>query len=94
MKKTITKPDGTIETIEGEPEEIRRYEDKAPAVAPQRFEQPYEPVWPTVIHSPNCQLILAMRGWWSVVPPACTCGAEDVQVLPRTTTSDTITYRS
>lgn len=25
-------------------------------------------------HDPGCDIITAQRGWWSVIPPRCTCG--------------------
>lgn len=25
-------------------------------------------------HNPTCHLVLAERGWWSTVPPRCSCG--------------------
>ena len=102
MKKTITKPDGTTEVVEGTAEEIAEYErkvrqepireappkkkdilkgkslqelleemQKAAPVIPQFI--PYYTL-PRMEHSPECLLEKAKYGWWSVVPPRCTCG--------------------
>lgn len=36
---------------------------------------PYTPpVYPQLQHDPSCEIVTAGRGWWSVVPPRCTCG--------------------
>ncbi len=44
--------------------------------------------WP--VHSFNCQIATAQRnGWWSVLPPICTCGAEASAPPPKTETFTT-----
>lgn len=94
MKKTITKPDGTTEVVEGTAEEIAEYErklrgdvqeapkPKGPGLltdelqrlldGARKFEQPLS--YPIMQHDPNCDIVRAGSGWWSVVPPRCTCG--------------------
>lgn len=108
MKKTITKPDGTTEVVEGSPDEIAEYERKlrgelkeAPPkkkdilkgqalqdevrrmIEKYMEEHPQPPQYifnypnyqfPRMEHDPNCEIKIAERGWWSVVPPRCTCG--------------------
>lgn len=94
MKKTIQKPDGTTETVEGTPEEIAEYErklrgevqeapkPKGPGLLTEemlkfleglrKFEHPS--FQPHMQHAPECEIIRAGSGWWSTVPPRCTCG--------------------
>lgn len=109
MKKSIPKPDGTVEVLEGTPEEIAEYERKLrgdvkeapkPTTGPGLLTDDVKklleslteedlrkameqlpplppPVWPIVQrveHDPSCDIITAQRGWWSVIPPRCTCG--------------------
>lgn len=32
---------------------------------------------PSITHAPQCPIALALStGWWSVVPPVCSCGAQ------------------
>jgi hypothetical protein len=60
MKKTTTRSDGSVETIEGTPEEFAELEKlKASKTS-------YD-------HQPYCQMTIAARGWHSVVAPRCTC---------------------
>ena len=99
MKKSIPKPDGTVEVVEGTPEEIAEYErrvrqepvkeqvkkpgllteddqtrqlmDLLDEVMKQRYaSRPHG----RMQHDPGCDIITAQRGWWSVIPPRCTCG--------------------
>lgn len=112
MKKTVVKPDGTQEVLEGTPDEIAELERKLrggvqeqvkkpglltedklftqefldkvleeirknPVYAPQTipfFETPFKIGYPRFDHDPSCDIVTAQRGWWSVVPPRCTCG--------------------
>lgn len=105
MKKTVKRPDGTEETVEGTAEEIAEYERRlSPAPVPEGKEKPAKkklltdeveragspfpdvPWCPDVCprrypappvrweHEPFCEIVVASRGWWSVVPPRCTCG--------------------
>lgn len=90
MKKTIIKPDGSSETVEGTPQEIADYErkikgevqneapkPKTPGLLTDEMKRLFESV-PQPIqqqsHSLTCDIVIAQRGWWSVVPPRCTCG--------------------
>lgn len=87
MKKTITKNDGTTETVEGTPEEIAEYErklrggvvetpkPKGPGILTDELQR----LWDLnrdlgTGHAEFCQITIASRGWWSVIPPVCTCG--------------------
>ncbi len=98
MKKTITKPDGSIEVVEGSPEEIADYERKlknqpqlespkqtgpgllTDEVARQMSQLQYVPLVPKFrfdgYHLSHCEMMVASRGWFSIVPPRCTCGAD------------------
>ncbi len=103
MKKIITKPDGTIETVEGTAQEIAEYEKqlkrenqnespapKVPGLLTDEVKRLMEKLGtglPRVMleiprHSDFCQLIVAQRGWWSITPPRCTCGADSTLVPP------------
>jgi hypothetical protein len=90
MKKTIVKPDGTTEVVEGTAEEIAAYErqikqqgqdenKKQPSQPGRLDEEPQRlsdiPTYWYPVHSPFCEITVAMRGWLSIVPPHCTCGA-------------------
>lgn len=74
MKKTITKPDGTTEVLEGTAEEIREYERTIPIVTPI-VPTPGIPIGgffkPTHIN-PECY-VHNSRAWFGVIPPKCTC---------------------
>lgn len=84
MKKTITKQDGSTETVEGTAEEIAEYERKVrgdvreevkkPGLLTDIIERQLSPIMPIPQHDPSCQIVEASRGWWSTVPPRCTCG--------------------
>lgn len=125
MKKTIQKPDGSTETVEGTAEEIAEYERKirgdvkeSPKPPPgiltdeikrfiddvledvrkKTFFVPFHPLpvlpdlkpnWPQ--HSPFCEITVASRGWFSISPPHCTCGAEIRFVDPNVTWTSTST---
>lgn len=90
MKKTITKPDGSTEVVEGSPEEIAEYERKIRGETQNESPKPASPGLLTdevkrmldgfaysatpLQHAPECQIVTAQRGWWCVDPPRCTCG--------------------
>ena len=93
MKKTIQRPDGVIETVEGTAQEIAEYErklkgevqtespeKKGPGLLTdevQHFLRLYQPGYvftSRMDHTPECDMKVAERGWWSVVAPRCTCG--------------------
>ncbi len=39
-------------------------------------------------HTPECLITVAQGGWWSVIPPSCTCGAVKYPInYSKTTTS-------
>lgn len=111
MKKTITKPDGSVEIVEGTAEEIAEYERKLSSTnvkeqdekkkdllleklledkrSPFNIREASYQSYPW--HSDNCELVVAQRGWWSVNPPRCTCGARlHFGKITYTTTDGTI----
>ena len=54
---------------------------------------PYEPpprygYTPIPMHDPNCQIEVAKNGWWSTIPPRCTCG---LFIYPEPTKTKTTT---
>ena len=54
-------------SVEGTPEEIAAYEAaRVPVFVPAS--------WSPVRHAANCPCEIAKRGWWSILPPTCTCG--------------------
>lgn len=99
MKKTIIKPDGSSETVEGTPEEIADYERKIRGETQNEAPKPKTPGlltdelkrlddalkdFPKYFnerrdHSPDCAITIAQRGWWSVLPPSCTCSLYTLQ---------------
>lgn len=90
MKKKIQKPDGTVEEVEGTAEELAEYErrlrgkkvseqptPKNPGLLTDELTRSLTPIrtWKTYReHKDHCLLVIAQSGWWSVVPPTCTCG--------------------
>lgn len=58
----------------------------------KKWYQPY--FQPVLQHASNCEIIVAQRGWWSVVPPRCTCGLyvypNDWYTIITTTSGDSI----
>lgn len=80
MKKSIHHVDGSWTLLEGSPEEIATYEQSKPSRS-----LPIWPIlptaWPPPVdigpHDPSCQLMIAQTGWWSIVPPACSCKGID-----------------
>jgi hypothetical protein len=88
VKKTIKKSDGSEITFEGTLEEIIELEKKIkqenqeeskkqplqPGLLNEETQQFSNTYWYPV-HSPFCEITSAMRGWFSIIPPRCTCGA-------------------
>lgn len=62
----LTLPDGSV--LEGGSEEFRQVGRGTTPLVPS------PPVFVRYEHAPECMVVTASRGWWSVVPPRCTCG--------------------
>lgn len=90
MKKTVTRPDGTVTVYEGTPEEIERLEqgarlkplDAVPGIPvpdlridPKRLEKAVNEF--RVRCNPDC-FVCFPRAYWSVVPPVCCCSPQCV----------------
>ena len=90
MKKKIFKQDGTVEELEGTAEELSEYERKnGPLKEDKPGDKPgllqghgslsgiatfNFRGFQRAEHASNCDVVAAQRGYWSIIPPRCTCG--------------------